>query len=450
MRSPVITAFLSLVLVSPAFAQAPVPTLSQGDEGALTLRDALDQAFERNPELVALRRGYGVAAAQPAEARYLESPMLEAQIWEWPLTTLNPARTGMYMFTVEQQLPGRGKRASRALVAEREADLVRRQVGVRTNEVLDEVRQAFAELALARDIVRLFDGQMPVLRSIADAATYRYAAGHAGQHDSLASVLELSRLQGDALGWRLRAQRAEAVLTRLMGRAPGTAVEALMPQTLTVIPFDPTAVALERHPDMAVANAMVAREEAELARLTGERRPDFVVGGGYMLTPGNAGAWTARGGITWPNAPWSRGRLDTAIDVQRQRAAAAGAAREAVAAAIRGGVRDAELRLEAARERVGLMANTIIPHAEHAFEISQAAYAANRGEFDDVVSGQRALLGARIEYAESRAEFELALAQLERAMGDARDDRWPATGNAAEAFRETGSRVEGPAQGGRP
>ncbi|MBM3817847.1 MAG: TolC family protein, partial [Acidimicrobiia bacterium] len=310
MRSLVYSACLSLVLVSPAFAQAPVPTLSQGEEGTLTLRDALDEAFERNPELVALRRGFAVAAAQPAQARYLEPPMLETQIWEWPLTTLNPARTGMYMFMMEQRLPGRGKRASRAVVADREADLVRHQVGVRTNEVLEEVRQTFAELALARDVVRLFDGQMPLLRDITDAATYRYAAGHAGQHDSLSSVLELSRLQANAVTWRARVQRAEAVLTRLMGRAPGTAVEGLVPQALTVIPFDPAGVALERHPDMAVANATVAREEAELARLSGERRPDFVVGGGYMLTPGSAGAWTARGGIMWPSAPWSRGGLD--------------------------------------------------------------------------------------------------------------------------------------------
>jgi outer membrane protein TolC len=425
MRSLLFPVFLSLVLVSSASAQAPVPTLSQGEEGTLTLRNALDEAFDRNAELVALRRQYQVAAAQPAAARYLEAPTLEAQIWEWPLSTLNPARTGMYMFTIEQQLPGRGKRASRAIVAERDADLVRQEVGVRTNEVLDEVRQAFTELALAREVIRLYEGQLPVLKDIADAATYRYAAGHSGQHDALASVLALSRLEADAVTWRVRAQRAEAVMTTLMGRAPGTPVEALMPQALTVIPFEPERVALERHPEMAVANARVAREEAELVRLTGERRPDFVVGGGYMLTPGSAGAWTARGGITWPNAPWSRGRLDVALDVQRRRLAAVVAQRESVAAAVRGGVRDAELRLEAARERVGLMANTIIPHAEHAFDVSRAAYAANRGVFDEVISGQQALLGAGIEAAAARADFELALAQLERAMGDARDDRWP-------------------------
>ena len=44
-----------------------------------------------------------------------------------------------------------------------------------------------------------------------------------------------------------------------------------------------------------------------------ERRPDWMVQGGYMLTPGEAGAWTARVGMTWPTAPWATatvGRLD--------------------------------------------------------------------------------------------------------------------------------------------
>ena len=76
-----------------------------------------------------------------------------------------------------------------------------------------------------------------------------------------------------------------------------------MPMMVTAIPFDAVNAALERHPTMALAAAGIAREEAELARLQGERRPDFVVGGGYMLMPGDAGAWTARAGITWPKRP---------------------------------------------------------------------------------------------------------------------------------------------------
>jgi cobalt-zinc-cadmium efflux system outer membrane protein len=372
----VIPVFLSLVLVSPAFAQAPVPTLSQGEDGAtLTLRDVLDEAFERNPELVALRRGHQAMAARPLQVRAIAGPSPEAQICEGHVPE------------------------------SRDEDVERHRIGVRTNEVLEEVRQVFAELALAREAQRLHDDHVPVLRDIADAATYRYAAGHSGQHDSMAAIAELSRLQGAAVAWRNRARRAEARLNGLLGRAMAAPVAALMAQTLTVIPFEPTRVALERHPAVAQANAVIAREETTLALLQGGPRVD---------------------GIQWPDVEPCRLWLARAINAQRLEVAAAAARREAVLTGVRLGVRDAELRLDTARERVGLMATTVLPHAEHAFDVARSEYAASRGAFDHVIASQRALLDTRVEYAEVRGEFERALAALERAMGDARDDRWPA------------------------
>src|SRR6185295_12031811 len=137
----------------------------------------------------------------------------------------------------------------------------------------------------------------------------RYAAGHAGQHDTVKSVVELARLQADAIQWHERARLAETRLNVLLGRLPDAVIPALaLADRKAPDAVEAERMALERHPEVAMTSAAVAREEAELARLQGERRPDFVVGGGYMLQPGGAGAWTARGGITWPNAPWSRGR----------------------------------------------------------------------------------------------------------------------------------------------
>ena len=85
----------------------------------LTLNAALDEALQRNPDLKVLRREYDAALAVPAVKRYLAPPSFEAQIWAWPVTTLNPIRTDMYMLTMEQVLPGRGKRAARELVGGR-------------------------------------------------------------------------------------------------------------------------------------------------------------------------------------------------------------------------------------------------------------------------------------------------------------------------------------------
>jgi hypothetical protein len=270
--------FAALTLFVPGSAHA-----QQDASPPLTLKVALQEALRANPELVALQRDYDAMHAAVPGARYFEAPMFETQIWAWPVTTVNPARTDMYMFMGEQELPGRGKRAARELVAERETDMSRQQVAVRANEILNEVKQAYVELLLARGTAALYEQQTPVLRQMADAATARYATGQAGQYDTVNSVLELSRLQADAVEWRERTSIAEARLNTLLGRAPDSRVAAVGANDLPAVDLvNAEQIALTRHPEVVMASATVAREEAELARIRGERKPDFVVGGGYI------------------------------------------------------------------------------------------------------------------------------------------------------------------------
>jgi outer membrane protein, heavy metal efflux system len=402
-----------------AIGAAQVSRAEQPGAPVLTLAAAMREALAANPDLVALRLDYDAAKAAVPEARFLDPPMFETQIWGWPVTTINPAMVDMYMFTVEQELPGRGKRTARELVADRDADLSRRQIAVRANAILNDVKQTYVELLLARATAALYDQQTPVLRDIADAATLRFASGHAGQHDTVKSVVELARLQADAIEWRERALTAEVRLTTLLGRPPGTpapvldAIEAAAPDFSAG-----ESVATQRHPEVQMALATVAREEAELARLVGERKPDYVVGGGYMLQPGGAGAWTARGGISWPNAPWSRGKLDTEIAAQQKRVEAARAHRDATLASVRQSVREATVRLDAARQRVEVLEAAVVPHVEHDFDVARGSYAAGRAEFADLLESERALLTTRMDVVAARANVQRAIADVELAVGD--------------------------------
>jgi outer membrane protein TolC len=408
-----------IVLIGALAIGAPqVGRAEQPSAPPLTLTSAIREALAANPELVALRRDYDAAQAAVPSARFLDAPMFETQIWQWPVTTLNPARVDMYMFMAEQELPGRGKRAARELVASREAEMSRRQIAVRANEILSDVKQTYVELLLARATAALYEQQTPILRDIADAATLRFASGHAGQHDTVKSVVELARLQADAIEWQERARTAEARLATLLGRGAESPPPALASADSSIPDLTTAqASAVQRHPEVQMALATVAREEAELARLVGERKPDFVVGGGYMLQPGGAGAWTARGGISWPNAPWSRGKLNTEIAAQEKRLDAARAHRDAILASIGQSVREATVRLDAARRRVDLLEAAVMPHVEHDFDVARVSYAAGRAEFADLLESERALLTTRMDVVAARADVQRAIAEVELAVG---------------------------------
>jgi len=398
-----------------------VPAAGQSSQseaqGALTLKSALSEALEHNPELHAARVAYDAARAAPARERFLMPPTLETQIWAWPLTTLNPARTDMYMFTAEQELPGRGKRAARSLVAERDAELASRAVDVRAVAILSEIRSAYVDLATARATRGIYETQGQILEDMADASTVRYASGEGVQHHTVTALVDLTRLARDRLATDERVEAGEARLSRLLGRTPGTPIEPLAPLVNAAGGEDAERRALTGHPDVAAADALIVREEAELSRLRGDQRPDYVIGGGYMLMPGGAGAWTARAGVTWPNAPWTKGRLSAQVDAQAKRVDAAKAQREAVVARIRHDVRQASIRIAAAQRQAELLESTVLPQAEHAFELARVAYAGGQGPFMDALESRRLLATTQLELIEARATVSRALADLESVVG---------------------------------
>ena len=163
----------------------------------LSLTTAVGEALSRNPTLIALRRQFDAARQRPAQERFLMPPSFEAQIWQWPVTTLNPRNTNMYMFTAQQELPGRGKRALRADVAEKDAEIASAEIAVGAREVINEVTRAYAELAIARRAIDIHLASVDLLRQFADASTIKYAAGRTPQQDVLKAVVEVSRLHED-------------------------------------------------------------------------------------------------------------------------------------------------------------------------------------------------------------------------------------------------------------
>jgi len=414
-RQPFLGTVLLFVFAVPtAFAQADAPA---SPRPTLTLRAATEEALTRNPELRVLQREYEVARGAPETQRHLMPPMAEMQIWGWPVTTLNPARTDMYMFMGEQELPGRGKRAARVRVAEREADISRQEIAVRANQIMRDVRDAYIELAFTRETFAVYARQGAVLEELAETATSRYAAGEGPQHHTVATIVELAAVERERIAAEGRAQAAEARLNALLGRTVSERVEALDIVVSTVTAAEAEALALSRHPEVAMVAAGVAKEEAELARLRGERRPDYVVGGGYMLQPGGAGAWTARVGLTWPNAPWSRGRLNAEIDVQSTRVEAAKARGDVIATQLRQSVREAAIRIEAAERQLRLIEFSVLPQIEHAFELARLAYAAGEGTFSEVLDARRMLLSTELESVEARANLAHARADLDTVAG---------------------------------
>jgi len=386
----------------------------------VSLPELLQEALEKNPELAVLLAQVDVVRQRPIQQRFLDAPMAEAQVWQWPFNSINPADTNMYMFMVTQDLPGRGKRQLRATVAEKDVALAESDIAIRARDVVNQVKQAYASLFIARKAIQVHLDSVELLRQIADVSQARYTTGRISQQDVLKPVVELSRLHTDIIMFDEQAKLATARLNVLLNRMPETPIGPLIePQEQTMLPAtaDLQRLALEGQPELQRARLEIERAEAELASVRADYKPDFSVQGGYMLQPRMPDAWMGRVGITWPKAPWSRGKIDARVAEHSAAIQAAKARTQAMENMVRLAVQEAYVRAKSAQDRAVLLRTTIRPQSQQTLEVSRVGYQTDRVDFQALIDNQRVLLDVNLDYFRALSDFMQALADLERAVG---------------------------------
>jgi outer membrane protein TolC len=303
---------------------------------------------------------------------------------------------------------------------EKDVELAANDITVRGREVIDHVKRAYADLSVSRKAIDIHLASVQLLRQFADISTVKYSTGRISQQDVLKAVVEVSKLHDDLIMLDERAQVAAAQLNTLLDRAPEAPVGPLgepHERVLLPAPDQLQQLALEGQPELRSAQLGIERAEASLAVAARDYKPDFFVGGGYMLMPRNRDAWTATVGITWPSAPWSRGRLDAHKAEATADVDAARARRRAMEARVRLAVQEAYIRVKAAEQRASLLRTTVLPQSEQTLEVSRAAYQTDRVDFLALLDNQRVLLDAQLSYYRALSDLEQALADLERTVG---------------------------------
>ena len=175
--------------------------------------------------------------------------------------------------------------------------------------------------------------------------------------------------------------------------------------------------ALDLHPDVLAAHAMQERTVAMQAQARADLKPDFRVSAGYMARSDNEDAWLASVGLTWPKAPWARGKVDARLAEATAEQQAAAARERAAVTQIRLAVHDAYTRASAAEQRVRLLRTTLLPQSRQAVEVSSIAYQSNRADLQAVLNEQQMLRHSQLSYYRAVTETRQAIAELESLVG---------------------------------
>ena len=166
-----------------------------------------------------------------------------------------------------------------------------------------------------------------------------------------------------------------------------------------------------------IASRPIEKARAGRAIVKAEAAPDFSVQGGYMLTPRGTDAWTGQLAISWPSAPWARGRLTAHLAEADADIRVAEARLTAAENAVRLSVQQAYVRAKTSDQRAQLFQTTILPQSRQTLEAARIGYESDRLDFLTVLENQRTLLAEQLNYVRAQADLADARADLERATG---------------------------------
>jgi outer membrane protein, heavy metal efflux system len=387
----------------------------------MSLAELETAALANNPEIRVAMRRVAIAETRVRSAGSLSDPEFMYRGWGTPLAKPWDLNQTQHMFMFNQSLPGPGKRALRTQLASEEVDRVKAELSVKKRDVTAQVRKAFYDLLRNQEEVSLHDEQAALARQSSESARIKYVVGRVPQQDMLKAQIALTRLVEHLVMLEQDGGLARARLNTLMGRDPGSPLEAQgeysPPQKLPGL-LDLEKGALENRAELAAASSGVQQGEARAKLAEKAYTPDYNLSAGYMLMPDGAryrNTYMAELAVT---LPWlNRGRHDAEIAEAQANLSADRAEYDNRRALVFEEIQEALIRAQSAKRLVDLYNQTLRPQAQASLKSTVAAYQADRTDFLNLLDSQNTTLEVELDYYHAASELESQIADLERAVG---------------------------------
>ena len=386
----------------------------------VSLELLVDEALQRNPEIQAALHQMSVVAERVPQVRGLPDPELTYMRELMP--GFNWSEAMMQKIELMQMFRFPSKVAAQTDLAQIQAEHAHHDHLEKINEVIGKLKSAYVELWYAQNAESLSRDNLRLLRQIAEIARTRYSVGSGPLQDALKASVEVGKAENQLAVLDQRERAAIAMIRAILDRpAADTLGRAVLPEEPVFTPSIDTLQTLALHlRPMLQHDSMVVEESRTMLSLANrEYLPDFRVGVQYVTFPtGDFRGWSVIAGITLPFAPWTlgkaSGRVEEATATVNRSASAYRSSRSMVLAS----VRDLYSRVRSAQQRLRRYRISLLPEARESLRASFTAYQTGTADYLMMIDASRMSIDLSMEALMARMEFEQALAELERAVGD--------------------------------
>lgn len=408
--------FLGPLLALPGLLSA-VPARAEDQ----ALRTYVEQVLTRSPSVRARVQQREAARENARAAGRWPDPRVTVLVDRVPSNSMTSATMPpMIQYGVQQMVPWPGKLGLARDAADWQTAQATSDVDVRKLDLALDAKRAYWMLALNVRRRQVNRASRNLAATLADATLGRYSTGIGGHHDVARAQVEVTALDVQLVD--LEGERASmvAMINALRNEPTETAFADPTPSLSPALRVDRTRLverALAGRPELRGMRAMQSEVIAMASLERRERYPDVMGGLWYNQMIGMPDSAGAMIGATIPVFGYARqGYRAAAFEAK---ADAASEDQAAMRAMIRFEVADAIIGVETATRQVDLVSGVALPRSRESFQASLAGFGSGATDIIGVLDARRSLQQAELALAEAEIRREIAIAQLERAIGGA-------------------------------
>jgi outer membrane protein len=414
----------------------PVATPQDASARVLSVDDAVAIALDTQPNIKARLSDYIAAAFRVDQALAPLFPQINASFTaatsKTPASSTSTTFSGRRVTTitespfdptvarisVSQMLFDFGKNFASTEAARKLADVALEDTELQRQLVTQTVKEAYTNINFAMRLIQV--NQQAVDRAELNLRSARgfFEVGTRPKSDVARAEVDVANARVDLIRARNAERLARVALATAMGLPATTPLTIQDNLVYQPVSLDRTRLgdeALRARPEYRQARLNAEANEARLRRSSRDFFPDITAGGFYGATRGDLNeAWEINLNLNWTIfdggnriARYREARANLEAAQQRVRASELDISRE-VEQSINN-VIEADERIQAAQVAVA--------SAQENFRLAQGRFDAGVGTILELTDAQLALTQAQNAEAQALADYRIALARLDRAVG---------------------------------
>ncbi len=423
-----VTMLIARLLASVLLLSAALPL---GAQQALSVRAAVDMAWDQDPWLSGSRLRQAALADDAVAAGALPDPVVSLGVANLPIDTFDFNQEAMTQFKVgvSQMLP----RGDSLTLSRQRLQVLGNQQQVQRSERRAQLALAVSGLWLsawqAQQSMELIRQDRVLFVDLVEIVQSSYASGlvQARQQDVIRARLELTRLDDRLAVLQERYDSAVGELGRWLDAESRNVVIAAPAPALSLLMEPPRegtgaadvewlSTALSRHPAIGDIDQNIAVSELAIDLARQKYKPQWGINAGYGYREDGPHGVDRPDffsvGVSFDLPLFTSSRQDRELRAAEARAGASRTDKALMLRQLRAGFDAQWARLAQLDRRLALYNEQLLVQLHDQAEVALSAYTADEGDFSEAVRARIDELNARVEALALTVERQRAIAQL--------------------------------------